>query len=515
MMRYPIGIQDFEKIRKGGYVYVDKTEQLYKMAETGGYCFLSRPRRFGKSLLVSTMEAYFSGRKELFNGLAIAELEKDWVQYPVLRFDLTGKSYTSPDAVNEAIGAQLFNLEYKYEVNTIGNAIDTRFQSLIDAVYAKTGLPVVILIDEYDKPIVDNLLDEELADIFRNQLQGFYSVMKAKDAYIKFGFLTGVTKIGKLSVFSGLNNLKDISMDIRYADICGISEVDLKKYFGESVKELAEANDLSEQDCYERLAQMYDGYHFCENAPGMYNPFSLLNTFDCLQFRKYWFSTGTPSFLVRFLMSGNYNLDKVSGVKASPSILLGVNASKPNAITLLYQTGYLTISGYDKGMDIYTLDYPNKEVEDGFVESLSEFYTPIQQKPETFSIYNFVEDIQTGNVEMLMRRFTAFFADMDYQIQGDAELYFQNTMYVMLKLMGQMVQVERHTSNGRIDVLIQTDKYVYIIELKRDQNPDDALDQIDQKGYDWPFRADGRKVFKIGANFSTQNRRLEGWKVEK
>ena len=513
-MRYPIGIQDFEKIRKGGYVYVDKTEQIYKMAETGGYCFLSRPRRFGKSLLVSTMEAYFSGRKELFNGLAIAELEKDWVQYPVLRFDLTGKSYTSPDAVNEAIGAQLFNLEYKYKVNTIGNAIDTRFQSLIDAVYAKTGLPVVILIDEYDKPIVDNMLDEELADIFRNQLQGFYSVMKAKDAYIKFGFLTGVTKIGKLSVFSGLNNLKDISMDIRYADICGISEVDLKKYFGESVKELAEANDLSEQDCYERLAQMYDGYHFCENAPGMYNPFSLLNTFDCLQFRKYWFSTGTPSFLVRFLMSGNYNLNTVSGVKASPSILLGVNASKPNAITLLYQTGYLTISGYDKGMEIYTLDYPNKEVEDGFVESLSEFYTPIQQKPETFSIYNFVEDIQTGNVEMLMRRFTAFFADMDYQIQGDAELYFQNTMYVMLKLMGQMVQVERHTSNGRIDVLIQTNQYVYIIELKRDQNPDDALDQIDQKGYDWPFQADGRKVFKIGANFSTQNRRLENWKVE-
>ncbi len=514
-MRYPIGIQDFEKIRKGGYVYVDKTEQIYKMAETGGYCFLSRPRRFGKSLLVSTMEAYFSGRKELFNGLAIAELEKDWVQYPVLRFDLTGKSYTSPDAVNEAIGAQLFNLEYKYKVNTIGNAIDTRFQSLIDAVYAKTGLPVVILIDEYDKPIVDNLLDEELADIFRNQLQGFYSVMKAKDAYIKFGFLTGVTKIGKLSVFSGLNNLKDISMDIRYADICGISEVDLKKYFGESVKELAEANDLSEQDCYERLAQMYDGYHFCENAPGMYNPFSLLNTFDCLQFRKYWFSTGTPSFLVRFLMSGNYNLDKVSGVKASPSILLGVNASKPNAITLLYQTGYLTISGYDKRMDIYTLDYPNKEVEDGFVESLSEFYTPIQQKPETFSVYSFVEDITSGNVEMLMRRFTAFFADMDYQIQRDAELYFQNTMYVMLKLMGQMVQVERHTSNGRIDVLIQTNQYVYIIELKRDQNPDDALDQIDQKGYDWPFQADGRKVFKIGANFSTQNRRLEGWKVEK
>lgn len=514
-MRYPIGIQDFENIRSDGYVYVDKTEYIYKLFKgSGKYCFLSRPRRFGKSLLVSTMEAYFSGRKELFDGLAIAELEKDWVKYPIFRLDLSGKAYDREEVLMSVLDDALVKWEEEYGVVNRSNVPGLRFGNVIQAACTKTGFPVVILIDEYDKPIIDNLFNEELADIFRNQLQGFYSVMKEKDAYIKFGFLTGVTKIGKLSVFSGLNNLKDISLDIRYADICGISEVDLKKYFGESVKELARMNDLSEQDCYERLAQMYDGYHFCENAPGMYNPFSLLNTFDCLQFRKYWFSTGTPSFLVRFLMNGNYNLDKVSGVKASPSILSGVNASKPNAITLLYQTGYLTISGYDKEMDIYTLDYPNKEVEDGFVESLSEFYTPIQQKPETFSVYNFVDDIQSGNVEMLMRRFTAFFADMDYQIQGDAELYFQNTMYVMLKLMGQMVQVERHTSNGRIDVLIQTDKYVYIIELKRDQNPDDALDQIDQKGYDWPFQADDRKVFKIGANFSTQNRRLEGWKVE-
>ena len=373
-MRYPIGIQDFEKIRKGGYVYVDKTEQIYKMAETGGYCFLSRPRRFGKSLLVSTMEAYFSGRKELFDGLAIAELEKDWTKYPVLRFDLSGEDYSQSGSLGTVLSRQLKNWEANFGITDIADTPSARFKEIIEAAYKKTGHPVVILIDEYDKPIVDNLGNDILADTFRNQLQGFYSVMKAMDAYIKFGFLTGVTKIGKLSVFSGLNNLKDISLDIRYADICGISEKELKKYFGESVKELARTNDLSEKECYERLAEMYDGYHFCENAPGMYNPFSLLNTFDCLQFRKYWFSTGTPSFLVRFLMNGNYNLDKVSGVKASPSILSGVNASKPNAITLLYQTGYLTISGYDKGMDIYTLDYPNKEVEDGFVESLSEFY---------------------------------------------------------------------------------------------------------------------------------------------
>ena len=512
-MLYPIGIQDFEKIRKEDYVYVDKTELIFNMTHgSGRYCFLSRPRRFGKSLLVSTVEAYFSGRKELFEGLAIGELEKEWIQYPVLRMDLSGKAYDSEDVLLKVLDDALSCWEQEYGAENRSDVPGLRFGNVVEAAFKKTGRPVVILIDEYDKPIVDNLTNEPLADIFRTQLQGFYSIMKAKDACIKFGFLTGVTKIGKLSVFSGLNNLKDLSLDARYAGICGISEKELRQYFPESVKELAAANDLSEDDCYAQLARMYDGYHFCEDTEGMYNPFSLLNTFDCLKFRKYWFSTGTPSFLVRFLMNGRYNLNDVSGIIVPPSILSGVSASKPNAITLLYQTGYLTISAYDKEMDAYTLDYPNKEVEDGFVESLSEYYTPITGNEATLSVYSFVNDIRSGNVDMLMRRFTAFFADMDYQIQGDSELYFQNTMYVMLKLMGQQVQVERHTSNGRIDVLIQTDKYVYIIELKRDKNPDDALDQIDEKGYDWPFMADGRKVFKIGANFSTATRRLEGWK---
>ena len=287
----------------------------------------------------------------------------------------------------------------------------------------------------------------------------------------------------------------------------------MKKYFKESVRDLAEANDISAKKCYSLLAQMYDGYHFRQNSAGIYNPFSVLSTFDSGEFDNYWFETATPSFLVRFLQQGNYKLDDINRDKVSVSMLKGVNSERPNAITLLYQTGYLTIKDYDPQFRRYGLGYPNKEVEDSFVESLSEFYTPIEKSPGELSADKFVEDIRSGNVEMLMRRFSAFFADMDYRIQGKAELYFQNTMYVMLKLMGQQVQVERHTSNGRIDVLIQTDKYVYIIELKRDKNPDDALDQIDEKGYDWPFLADGRKVFKIGANFSTKNRRLENWKV--
>lgn len=513
-MLYPIGIQDFEKIRKDGFVYVDKTDLVFKMVQKGGYYFLSRPRRFGKSLLVSTMEAYFSGRKELFDGLAIARLEKDWIQYPVLRFDLTGKDYSSEESLVDAIGNQLEYLERLYKVTLSSQAIDTRFKNIIDAAFVQTGKPVVILIDEYDKPLVDNLGDDALADKFRRQLQGFYSVMKAKDACIKFGFLTGVSKIGRLSVFSGLNNLKDISIDSRYTDLCGISEKDLEKYFKESVKELAEANGISVKACYAQLAQMYDGYHFCQGTDGIYNPFSVLSTFETRKFDNYWFETATPSFLVRFLQTGHYRLDNITRNKVPVSVLKGVNSERPNAITLLYQTGYLTIKDYDKDSRLYTLGYPNKEVEDSFVESLSEFYTPIEKKPDVFSAYSFAEDIRTGNVEMLMRRFTAFFADNDYQIMGDDELYFQNTMYVMLKMIGQQVQVERHTSNGRIDVLIQTDKYVYILELKRDKNSDDALDQIEEKGYDWPFLADDRKVFKIGANFSTKNHRLENWKLD-
>ena len=513
-MLYPIGIQDFEKIRKDGFVYVDKTDLVYKMAQKGGYYFLSRPRRFGKSLLVSTMEAYFSGKKELFDGLAIAELEKDWIQYPVLCMDLSGKSYDSPEVLQQVFDDYLSRWEKKYGIENKFTVPGIRFSQVIEAAYLQTGKRAVILIDEYDKPILDNMGNEELSDVFRNQLQGFYSVMKAKDGIIQFGFLTGVSKIGKLSVFSGLNNLKDISMDARYTDICGISEKDLKKYFKESIRELAEVNKMSVKACYTQLAQMYDGYHFRQNSTGIYNPFSVLNTFETGDFDNYWFETATPSFLVRFLQRGNYKLDDITRDRVPASLLKGGNSERANAITLLYQTGYLTIKGYNEADRLYCLGYPNKEVEDSFMESLSEFYTPIDKNPGVLSAPKFVEDIRKGDVEMLMRRFTAFFADLDYQIMGDDELYFQNTMYVMLKIIGQQVQVERHTSNGRIDILIQTDRFVYIIELKRDKNPNDALDQIDEKGYDWPFMADERKVFKIGANFSTKNHRLENWVVK-
>lgn len=390
-MLYPIGIQSFEKIRNGGFVYVDKTALIYRLAASGQYYFLSRPRRFGKSLLVSTMEAYFSGRKELFEGLAMESLEKDWTEYPVLHLDLTGSSYTDISHLKMSLDQHLRKWESLYDVAPMSEDLSSRFKDIIDAAYLKTGQKVVILIDEYEKPIIDNIDNPELMEQFRRELQGFYSVIKGKDNAIRFAFLTGVTKLGKMSIFSGLNNLNDISMDARYADICGISEQELKSTFGESVEELARANELSVDDCYKKLAQMYDGYHFTENSVGIYNPFSLLNTFNSGKFRMYWFETGTPTFLVRYLKQGNYNLDNISRNDVSLETLTGSNYVSPAPITLMYQAGYLTIKGFNPDFFTYNLDYPNEEVKRGFMHSLSQLFAPALIDGE-LSVYQFVRN---------------------------------------------------------------------------------------------------------------------------
>ena len=509
-MLYPIGIQSFEEIRNSDYVYVDKTTLIYQMVSKGKYYFLSRPRRFGKSLLVSTMEAYFSGRKDLFEGLAMESLEKDWTEYPVLHLDLTGSSYTDISHLKVSLDQYLRKWESLYDVAPMSEDLSSRFKDIIDAAYRKTGQKVVILIDEYDKPIIDNIDNPELMEQFRRELQGFYSVIKGKDNAIRFAFLTGVTKLGKMSIFSGLNNLNDISMDARYSDICGISEQELKSYFSESVKTLAEVNGLSVEECYEKLASMYDGYHFSENSIGVYNPFSLLNTFNSGKFRMYWFETGTPTFLVRYLKQGNYNLDNISRNDVSLETLTGSNYVSPAPITLMYQAGYLTIRGFNPDFFTYNLDYPNEEVKRGFMHSLSQLFAPALIDGE-LSVYQFVRDVRSGNTEAFMNRLTAFFAGNSYEIQGDLELYFQNVMSIMLKMMGLYVKTEYQTSNGRIDIVFDTDKYVYIIELKRDQSPEIALRQIEEKGYDKPFMASGKQIIKLGINFSSETKTIDGW----
>ena len=473
-MLYPIGIQSFEKIRQGGYVYVDKTDLIYKIAKTGQYYFLSRPRRFGKSLLLSTMEAYFQGKKELFDGLAIASLEKDWTEYPVLHLDLSGVAYNQEEVIAKVLSNALSKWEKEYGSENNSDIPGIRFGNVIEAACQKTGRQVVILVDEYDKPVIDNLDRPELQDKMRETLRGFYGVMKSKDAFIRFGFLTGVTKIGKMSVFSDLNNPKDISMDSRYTDICGVSETDLTDCFAESVRELAEANGLSEEECRQKLALMYDGYHFCEDSAGIYNPFSLLNTFDSLKFKEYWFETGTPSFLVKVMRKTSYDVTRLSSDLVGSSLLSDVNTAFLNPVPLLYQSGYLTIKGFDPRFNLYTLGFPNMEVKDGFLNFLLGYYAPIQ---------------------------------------SDCEKDFQYAMYIIIELMGEYVETERTTSNGRIDILIKTKDYVYIIEIKTDSTPDEALAQIEEKGYARPFADDRRRIFRVGVNFSTTNRRIDGWKV--
>lgn len=493
---------------------MDKTAEIYKLAKEGRYYFLSRPRRFGKSLLVSTMEAYFSGRKELFSGLAIEKLEAEWKQHPVLHLDLSGVSYTDESVLERVLSDKLAKWETLYGAVNTSDILGLRFKEVIEAAYNKTGNQVAILIDEYDKPIIDNLGNEPTLSHLRSTLQGFYSVMKSMDARIRFGFLTGVTKIGKMSVFSGLNNLNDISMIPDYVDICGVSETELHEYFDESISELSSANEMSKEECYVKLKSMYDGYHFCEDSIGIYNPFSLLNTFQNKKFREYWFETGTPGFLVEVMRKTSFDVTTLENQTVDSTLMSNADAIFENPVPYLFQSGYLTITGYNDMFRLYQLGFPNQEVKNGFLNCLLKYYVPMSPDMSgTTLIYQLWHSITEGNPKSFMQILSSLFANTSYQIQGETEKDFQYAMYVISALLGEYVQVERTTSNGRIDLIIQTKEFIYIFELKVNADADVALRQIDEKGYARPFEGDSRKLFKIGVNFSTATRRIEDWKI--
>ena len=514
-MKYPIGIQHFESLCKDGYAYVDKTQHIYNLVNTGRYYFLSRPRRFGKSLLLSTIRAYFEGKKELFEGLALGTLEKKWEQYPILYLDLNVEKYDHIDSLNNRLNQTLSDWEEMYNLpNGNDKSIALRFEKVIKNTANITGKSVVILVDEYDKPMLQAIGNEALQAEFRSTLKAFYGNLKSCDEYIKFAFLTGVTKFGKVSVFSDLNHLADISLDSRYADICGITETELHDCFDEGIQELADANGMSKEDCYMRLKRDFDGYHFCVGGPGMYNPFSVLNTVGRRQFGDYWFETGTPTFLVKQLQKTNYPLEEMTREGLTADTLNSIDIMDENPLPLLFQSGYLTIKWYDKEFGEYHLGFPNREVEEGFTKFLYPFYAPkTSLDKSSFSVARFVKDVRNGDAEGFMRRLEALFADGDYQIVGNAEVYFQNTLYVFFKLLGLYVEVERHTSDGRMDILMQTTDYIYILELKVDKTAAIALQQIEDKGYALPFANDPRKLYKIGVNFSSETHKIDDWKV--
>lgn len=513
MMKYPIGIQDFGKLRTEGYLYIDKTRLVYELVQTGSYYFLSRPRRFGKSLLLSTLEAYLSGRRELFHGLDIECLETEWTAYPILHIDLNTGKYTSEEALQAVLNNVLSLFEETYGASPSETTPELRFQGIIRRAAEQAGCPVVILIDEYDKPMLQAIGNEDLLNEYRAVLKAFYSVLKTQDRYIKFAFLTGVTKFGKVSVFSDLNNLEDLSMLNRWSELCGITEREIHAYLEEEIDALARANGLTAEETCRRLQRAYDGYHFCENSVGIYNPFSLLNTFKNRAFGDYWFETGTPTFLVELLKKAEYDLNNLSSEEQTADMLNSIDSMNTDPIPIIYQSGYLTVKGYDEEFRQYRLGFPNEEVERGFNRYLLPFYAPLGERKSEFAVNQFVTDIRKGNTESFLERLKAFFADGNYEVMGRMELYFQNVMYVIFKIMGFYVEVEKRTARGRVDVVLKTADYIYVIEVKRDGSADEALRQIDEKGYAEPFRKDGRKLFRIGINFSSEKKTVDGYRV--
>lgn len=514
MKQYPIGIQNFESLIKDGYYYVDKTRMVYKLITEGRYYFLSRPRRFGKSLLISTIQAFFEGKRDLFEGLAIDRLADDWTPHPILHIDLNTQKYDRPESLENLLNGQLAEWEKLYGSNPAEIGLAMRFDGIIKRAHEKTGQRVVILVDEYDKPMLQAIGNEELQHAYRETLKPFYGALKSRDGDIRFAMLTGVTKFGKVSVFSDLNNLNDISMWDKYYDVCGISEVELERDFKEDIEALAGANDMDYADCLKELARMYDGYHFEENAPGVYNPFSLLNTFAKKKFGYYWFETGTPTYLVKLLQLHNYDLNEMANEQTSEDVLNSIDAASTNPIPVIYQSGYLTIKDYDPEFELYTLGFPNEEVEKGFVRYLMPFYTTVNQSKTAFEISRFVKDVERGDYDSFLTRLRSFYADIPYEMQRDLEVHYQNVLFIVFRLTGFHVNVEYHTSNGRVDLVLKARQYIYVMEFKFDGTAEEAIRQINEKGYAAPFKADGRRIIKLGINFSRETKTIDKWIVE-
>ena len=511
---YPIGIQNFEKIRNDGYLYIDKTALMYQMVKTGSYYFLSRPRRFGKSLLISTLEAYFQGKKELFTGLAVERLEKDWIKYPILHLDLNIEKYDTPESLDNILEKSLTAWEKLYGAEPSERSFSLRFAGIIERACKQAGQRVVILVDEYDKPMLQAISNEKLQKQFRDTLKPFYGALKTMDGYIKFAFLTGVTKFGKVSVFSDLNNLDDISMRKDYVEICGVSDQELHENLDIELHEFAETQGLSYDKLCTKLKEYYDGYHFTHNSIGIYNPFSLLNAFKYKEFGSYWFETGTPTYLVKLLKKHHYDLERMAHEETDAQVLNSIDSESTNPIPVIYQSGYLTIKGYDERFGIYRLGFPNREVEEGFIRFLLPFYANVNKVESPFEVQKFVREVETGDYDSFFHRLQSFFADTTYEVIREQELHYENVLFIVFKQVGFYTKVEYHTNDGRIDLVLQTEKFIYIMEFKLNGTAEEALQQINDKRYALPFEADGRKLFKIGINFSEKTRNIEKWVVE-
>ena len=517
--KLPIGVQSFEKLRNENLLYVDKTEYVYRLVQNCMPYFLSRPRRFGKSLFLSTLRAYFEGKKELFAGLAIEELTKDdedaWQAYPVFYIDFNRKNFKADSALEQVLEEHLKEWEGIYGSEQKDTPQDERFRNLIKKAVEQTGKNVVILVDEYDKPLLEGA-DSEMIEHNKNVFKGFFSTLKSFDQYIKFVFITGVTKFSKVSIFSDLNQLNDISLDDEYSSICGITGEELVVNFGPEIEALSAKMGVEHDECLSELKRMYDGYHFSSDSVGVYNPFSLLNAFSKKKLGMYWFATGTPTFLIDKLKESDFDakLFASDDFYENEASLTDYRIENKNPVPLFYQTGYLTIKDYDSEFGSYALGYPNDEVKYGFLNSLAPYYLSAEDEASPFDVRSFAKDIRAGNTDALRERFTALFARLPYPTdESIVEQNFQNVIYIVFMLLGQFVMTEIHSSKGRADCIVETDDYVYIFEFKRDKSATEALRQIEDSGYAKPYAADKRKLIKIGANFNSRERTIDGWEA--
>ena len=515
-MEYPIGLQDFRTIREENYVYIDKTAYIENLIrKKSRYCFLARPRRFGKSLFLSTLQYFFEGRRDLFKGLSIDSMEWDWISYPVLRLDLNTDSYEKPGRLDTLLDNIFRKWEKEYDVTDIAGSFAMRFQNIIEAAHVATGRQVVILVDEYDKPMVTNIHNKDNIDHYRDRLSSVYSNFKSSSEHIRMVFLTGVSRFSKLSVFSDLNNIADLTFLDEYADICGITEKEMLDNLQEGITSLSESAGINREEVRVRLKRNYDGYRFSESGSDIYNPWSLLNAMNYSKIANYWNDTGLPKLVAHTLKSVHADLNGLFHTYCTDDDLKGLDLLSPQPMALLYQTGYLTIKSYHPKIKRYRLGIPNAEVKDGLLKVLLPYYVKCRTEEEPKRIVSdMVMYFILGDADKAMKCMQAYFAGVHFKMKMDNENNFHNAFFILMDLIGLDTETESATSDGSIDITVKTEDYIYVIELKYDESAEKALRQIREKRYDRKFLMDGRQVINIGVNFSSKTRCIEDWVID-
>lgn len=512
---YPIGIQTFRTIREEGKLYVDKTAYIHQLVSKGKYYFLSRPRRFGKSLLISTLKSFFEGHKELFEGLDICRHPHDWLAYPIFHFNLVNFDASRTDGLHSILNAHFANWEKEYGKDESEIDYSQRLYGLIKRATEKTGRKVVILIDEYDKALTATMTNPSLNSEMRNILYPIYSCLKGADEFIRFAMLTGVTRFSHLSIFSGINNLFDISLSPHFGAICGITQEELCRYFLPGIKNLARYRNISSEEAIRKLKSTYDGYHFSENCPDIYNPYSLMCALESLRFGSFWYTTGTPEFLLKSLRESSLYLPDLLHSEATEQQLAEVESYTRTPVSLLFQTGYLTIKSWNADSSIISLGFPNKEVEEAFFDGLLPAYSDTENFVASDSINHFIKSVNAGDPATFIESLQSFLADIPYNLSRcKPEIYFENNLYIIFRLLGYRISTEYKTSRGRIDIVLRTEDFIYVMELKLNKSAQEAIDRINSKEYAMPFRREGCKLFKIGMNFSSQSRTIDSWIIE-